>query len=133
MLGKALTLASITALSLVGAALAGDDTNSANDLMPGCRAMINDMDRLGGHALQYGELVALKQGICMSLIDGLDYEASWSKGLFKKAFFCIPTAVTLGQKIRVVVAYIDKHPETMHEDFRQLAMSALIETWPCKD
>jgi hypothetical protein len=135
MLGKALLLSSIIALSFIGAASAEDmDTNSANAIMPGCRAMINDMEHLGGPAPHYSGIVVLKQGVCMGITTGLDSEATWSKSILKqKTFFCIPEAVTFGQKIRVVVAYIDKHPEKMREDFDWLAVLALAQAWPCKD
>ena len=36
------------------------------------------------------------------------------------------------QVIRVIVAYIDKRPERMHEDFALLTLEALKNAWPCK-
>ena len=87
--GKALC-ASLIALSLVGTASAGEDTLSANALLPGCRVMITDMDHLSGPAPSYGEPTAMKQGVCMGVITGLNFEVRLLKELFKKAFFCIP-------------------------------------------
>jgi Rap1a immunity proteins len=43
----------------------------------------------------------------------------------------IPQGVTLEQMTRVVVAYIDKRPERMHEYFTDLALQALQFVWPC--
>ena len=48
MLGLLLT--SVIVLSLVGAASAGEDTNSANAIMQGCRALLNEQEHLGGQA-----------------------------------------------------------------------------------
>lgn len=132
--GKALSLSSLIALSLVGTASAGEDTLSANALLPGCRVMITDMDdHLSGPAPSYGEPTAMKQGVCMGVITGLNFEARLSKSVFKKAFFCIPDSVTFGQQIQVVVAFIDNHPQDMHERFDWLAIKALADAWPCKD
>jgi hypothetical protein len=33
----------------------------------------------------------------------------------------------------VVVAYIERRPQRMHEDFGVLAVEALHEAWPCKN
>jgi Rap1a immunity proteins len=44
---------------------------------------------------------------------------------------CRPQGVTTGQMVRVVVAYIERRPERMHEDFRRLAIEAWHEAWPC--
>jgi Rap1a immunity proteins len=46
--------------------------------------------------------------------------------------FCIPDEVTRGQVVRVVIKYIDQHPEQTHELFGFLAYDALKEAWPCK-
>ena len=88
MLGLLLT--SVIVLSLIGAASAGEDTNSANAIMPGCRALLNEQEHLGGQAHHYSEIVTLQEGVCMGTISGLYYEAFWSKNILKTAFFCIP-------------------------------------------
>jgi hypothetical protein len=44
----------------------------------------------------------------------------------------IPDGVTLGQEVKVVVAYIDARPARMHEPFTQLALEALRTAWPCR-
>jgi hypothetical protein len=44
---------------------------------------------------------------------------------------CVPKDVTNGQSLRVVVAYLEKHPELTHKDFAGLAWIALSEAWPC--
>jgi hypothetical protein len=44
----------------------------------------------------------------------------------------ISDGVTLGQEVRVVVAYIEARPELMHEPFRMLALEVLRSAWPCR-
>jgi hypothetical protein len=66
------------------------------------------------------------------MVSALRDEAAVSEAALHEALFCIPQEVTNGQAVRVVVAYIDKHPEHLHESFNLLAILALGEAWPCK-
>jgi hypothetical protein len=50
----------------------------------------------------------------------------------ERRLICSPQNVWREQRIRVVVAFIDARPARMHEDFRQLALEALMGAWPCK-
>jgi hypothetical protein len=44
---------------------------------------------------------------------------------------CRPQGVIHEQAVRVVVAYIERRPQRMHEDFRRLALEAMHEaSWP---
>lgn len=45
--------------------------------------------------------------------------------------YCPPKTATLAQMVRVILAYIEGHPERMHEDFRLLAAEAMNKAWPC--
>jgi hypothetical protein len=45
---------------------------------------------------------------------------------------CPPDEVTLAERARVAVTYVEAHPERMKEDFRVLAVEAMQKTWPCK-
>ena len=44
---------------------------------------------------------------------------------------CPPRGVTLGQKIRVAVRYIDERPARQHEAFETLVSEALRAAWRC--
>ena len=104
-------IAFIAALMLSGGPALAEDVNSANYMMPGCRALL---DTPGN-----GSMAAL----CAGIISGLAYRDIDS---------CPPTGVTGRQMERVVVQYIDAHPARMHEDFRELALEAMKAAWPCK-
>ena len=65
---------------------------------------------------------------CAGIISGLAYTV---KFLPPDSSSCIPQGVTIGDMGRVVVAYIERRPERMHEDFRKLAVEAWHEAWPC--
>ena len=45
---------------------------------------------------------------------------------------CLPERYSMGQAVRIVVTYMEKHPDQMHEQFAYLALLALRDAWPCK-
>ena len=45
---------------------------------------------------------------------------------------CTPDTATQGQAIRVIVKYLEDHPERLHEDGPIMASEALINAWPCE-
>jgi hypothetical protein len=110
----------LSAAALLTADVKAADINSANYLLPACR----DFLRQGGKITPF----ILDQGICVGMIEGLAY-VSHLLPLFLSS--CPENAVTTGQKVRVVIAYIERHPQRMHEDFRRLAGEAMHEAWPC--
>jgi hypothetical protein len=96
------------------------DRWSANYLMPACRDWIAG-DRQGRDYVD--------EAMCAGIISGLAYTARF---LPADTSSCRPQGVAIGQMVRVVVAYIERRPEQMHEDFVSLAIEAFHEAWPCK-
>ena len=94
------------------------DRWSANYLMPACRNWIAFA----------GDRQGIDEAMCAGIISGLAYTA---KFLRPDTSSCRPQGVTTGQMVRVVVAYIERRPERMYEDFRRLAIEAWHEAWPC--
>jgi hypothetical protein len=115
-------------LALLAAALfsqdadAESDKRSANYLVPECQKFI---------ALSEGDtfISGLNQGRCVGIIHGISYLSEY---LPPDVRSCPPKGATAAQTIRVVLAYIERRPQRMHEDFRELAIEALHEAWPCK-
>ena len=97
------------------------DRNSAKFLVPACQRFV---------ALSDGDTLvsALHQGVCVGIIEGIGYvSGSLPPGLRS----CLPEGVTQEQMVGVIVSYIKRRPERMHEDFRELAIEAMREAWPC--
>ncbi|RWO19069.1 Rap1a/Tai family immunity protein [Mesorhizobium sp.] len=46
---------------------------------------------------------------------------------------CVPTEVRTTQYARIVVKYLDAHPEELHQDGSYLAYMALNSAFPCKE
>lgn len=79
-------------------------TQSANWIMPGCRALVAGRDE-----------VAFRQGVCLVTVVTLTEYVG-----------CAPPQATGGQVVRVVATYIDGLPARLHEDFVVLAREALL-------
>jgi hypothetical protein len=126
---RTVAFAAILALTLPQAA-ASEDFESANSALPGCRDFIN-----------LKQPFSAEQGYCAGIVTALTYvglslRRSGLPFVFKNDMtwiFCIdmPDRATTGQAVRVVVAFVEAHPERMHESFAKLANEALVKAWPC--
>ena len=111
----AIGIAAVLGLLAQQSAAAQQDTGSADYVIVGCR------NGLSGETRQ-----PFRQGLCAGIVQTILYFGRTSFNV------CIPEGVTMGQAIRVVVAYIDQHPERMHERFETLALEVLQQSWPCQ-
>jgi hypothetical protein len=89
---------------------------SANYVMPGCRLHMTDSDDQ-----------PFLQGLCSGLVRATFYFGRSHLGI------CNPSGVTVGQSIRVVVAYIDQRPARMHEPFEKQLLSLFNRLGPVSD
>lgn len=94
-------------------AFAALDQNAASFVMPGCRGYI---------AKTHKNLFL--NGLCVGMVDVLS--------TYSGRDVCHPANATTGQSVRVVVKYIDDRPARQNENFKQLALEALMAAWPCK-
>jgi Rap1a immunity proteins len=112
------TVAAAVFLSASAASAVEDAILSADQMLPACRAFITDNapSDIDG---------VFQAGRCIGLMQGLGYPSR----LFG---VCPPDEVTLAQRTRMAVTYVEARPERMHEDFRALAVEAMQKAWPCK-
>ena len=108
---------------LTGPAFGGAD-DTANEVMPGCRSVLEKV-RTKPHF--DAKSANKEEGLCI-----VGVAAAVTFAAIGQHEVCIPEAATMGQKIAVVVKYIDEHPEDMHLEFMFLAHEALLKAWPCK-
>jgi hypothetical protein len=113
------------AMGLVGlSALAQENKFSANYMLPYCRdALNNKVPTLLSDAVM--------QGMCVGMIDAIDFVAREYPPEEQDYRSCPPSDVTLKQAVQVVVSYIDARRERMKEDFKKLAIEAIHDAWPC--
>lgn len=93
---------------------AASDQNAASFVMPGCR----------GYLAKTQKNLFLN-GLCVGMVDVLS--------TYSGRDVCHPANATTGQSVQVVVKYIDDRPARQNENFKQLALEALMAAWPCKD
>jgi hypothetical protein len=102
-----------------------------NELLEYCQAAVDVLDNTTT------EKINLWKGYsCLSYVQGLiDMNALYSSGDFKKKdkkYFCIPSAVTSAQNIRVILKYLKDNPQDLHHPRYVLGVSALRTAFPCK-
>lgn len=111
----------IVSVSEAAAQLRTRDT-SANAIFHGCKALAEGQTT-------NAQLYALGN-FCAGIVIGL---ASVGQHLSLPEWqSCAPATSDAQQLARVVVAYLEAHPERMGEDFRRLTLEAFHDAWPCK-
>jgi Rap1a immunity proteins len=114
----------VVALALaVTSASAADDDQSANFIMPGCKAAI-------AYDPPSQAKPAMLAGLCLGLVIGMRF--ALDKRMDSKFCADVPKGVTNGQLVRVVVRYIEMRPQEMHGPFMGLTVLALMDAWPCR-
>lgn len=112
---RAIICGALMAVGVTAAGAAEVDRDSANYWLPHCKAAIEQRD-------------SLAPGICIGAISGLAFV------LRAIPAYCadVPYAATYDQIARVVIRYIEEHPQRMHKPFLNLAVEALHDAWPCR-
>jgi|SRR5882672_6784813 len=81
-------------------------------------------------------------GVCIGYVNGVLEGFNMAMRLGQVArhatittgsFFCLPSESTMGQKYRVVVKYMNDHPEKTHNPTELLILDAVTEAFPCKN
>jgi hypothetical protein len=71
---------------------------------------------------------ARKSGFCLGFVDAI---LGLGNDLAEPDRFCLPNGVTLERAIRVLVKYLDEHPERTSEDALTLSLRVFKAAWPC--
>jgi hypothetical protein len=90
--------------------------NSANAMYFGCKAFVED------------QTPTAESNFCSGVVHALGYVGRILPPQFQA---CVPPNSTSRQLARVVVKYMDAHPQRMHEDFKLLTLEAFHDAWPC--
>jgi hypothetical protein len=89
---------------------------TGNDLIEACRPG-NALELLGCYSYIHGALNGIVTGQITLHHGGMSHLPQ------------IPDGVTNGELTKVVLAYIDKHPEMLHESASYLVFKAVTEAW----
>jgi hypothetical protein len=115
---KTITVIACLALTIIGAPQAEAWDRTANSFLPGCHAFVQ------GYTKQEGAVIC--EAYIWGVVDGMIFQQVFDR---KPLAFCPPEQVTVDQIVRVVVKYIDQHPEETDQPFTTVIWSAVIEAW----
>ena len=113
----------VLSLCLLVAALASYGQTGDN-LQKNCRAAL---------ALSNGQAANLyNAGVCTGTVKGaMDMAASY-KNLADANVICFPESITTGQNIKIVMDYLDNHPQELQKRQGPLIYVALKDAFPCR-
>ena len=119
----------ICAIFLESSANAQVAFNTGNDLLRYCQSA--DAALAGRGATSADTQEALGEGFCMGIVGGIRFVVT-SSIMDPKYRLCIPTNVSYGQALGVVVNYMRNHPDQLNHTFSFVVLSALVDTWECR-
>lgn len=103
-----------------GSASPKEEVTRGNWLLGSCQLTVKSMD---DPSLSENTLEAYRDGFCRGLIDGVSHASPK---------VCPNEEVTHGQETRVVLKYLQDHPEELHLVNAVLVDKALSKAFPCK-
>ena len=110
--------------------------DTGNDLLNACEALIEGFESIRNSSLQAKLDWHSKSEFCYGYIRGVvewngNYE-KWLENVPIKPIFCIGSAqVNFNQLVRLAIAYMNDHPEELHEKGITVLESAFSQAFPC--
>ena len=102
------------------------DFYSGNKMLEFCRAGLTSNSDLTAEDAVYGPT-------CFGFAAGInDSQSVFVAFGAVHAFWCMPEGVSLSQLARVIVKYMEEHPEELHFAAGDLAAHAFMDTFPCE-
>jgi hypothetical protein len=123
LLAGAITLATCPAYAI------DEPSIKAIDWLPFCKLLVPP-----GSEKKLSVKEAFQGGLCMGVLSGIKVAMTSMKYEKNPPWLCadIPEGVGVEQEARLVIKYLEDHPEMLHEDFRAMVMVVLGGQWPCR-
>jgi hypothetical protein len=102
---------------------------SAEEMASNCKGVANAAISSGQISLP----TDFETGVCWGAFTSL-HEAAFATGSDDKPVFhiCFPDSASVSESVKVFLAYLDKHPEKLHESYFMIAVMANQAAFPCK-
>ena len=94
-----------------------------NQLLLQCQALIRSIESQGPDTYASGHCLGVVQGVTDMLV-------LYQDKLPKK--FCVPSDVTYGQGVRIVVKYLQDNPKLLNNHDSVLVLAAYADAYGCK-
>jgi Rap1a immunity proteins len=102
--------------------------DDGNSLLTNCSVIEKSLDDINAEQ-------RLALATCLSYIDGFreGFLVGATMGEVEKPLLlCLPEHVTSGQTARVIIRFLQNHPERLHQPAATLTYEALNKAFPCK-
>jgi hypothetical protein len=96
-----------------------NDSNSGNHLLQVCLSEVRSLDN---PSLPQNASELFNEGYCLGFVDGI---AQTSPSV------CLPSGVQTRQAVRIVVKFLQDHPEKLNQYGAILSNTALSQAFPC--
>jgi hypothetical protein len=116
---RVLLIICVLAVSVGSWGQSANDSNSGNHLLQVCLPEVRSLDN---PSLPQNASELFNEGYCLGFVEGVA-EASHS--------VCLPTGVQPRQAVRIVVKFLQDHPEKLNLYGAILADTALSQAFPC--
>jgi hypothetical protein len=109
----------LTLLLLCASTVFADDEPDGNTLLRDCKSVVHYLNSEPFHTDDL-----FPSGYCFGAIHGVsDLAQAWE-------VIDLPTNSTLAQEVRVIVAFLERHPESLNKRDTLLILTALREAFP---
>ena len=111
---------------------AAEDIHSGSKLLQNCNSYSMLVDGSSNSKIILGA------GLCLGTVRGIIDAGAIFDTFAEQAgkppsnVFCVPESVTADQGVRVVIKYLEGHPEDLHKRGTTLTVHALKQAFPCK-
>ena len=127
---KVMPLIFVVALSASSPSLAADN-NNGESLLGRCRSVF----KIGGQGAALGRSDTNNLMYCIGYFGGymgMYYNTAMLDN-YKTLPYCIPQGVNWKPLAKIVVDFLEKHPELLHQPQEALTTMALSEAFPCRE
>jgi hypothetical protein len=114
---KTVTAFVLFACLFLGQSTRAQDILSGNTFLAGCKDNLTNSKQ-----------ASFSVGICAGSVSTMLFVA---RGRRQDASICPPVNATVEQGIRVLVQYLESHPQNLHENFQGLLLRSFQAAWPC--
>ena len=107
-----------------------DDDNNGEALLAKCKSV----EKIGRQGVVLDKIETNNLMFCLGYFNGFTgmYHVNAMLDNFKTTPFCIPKGANWKPFARIVVDFLEKHPELLHQPQEALTTMALAEFFPCK-
>lgn len=111
-----------------------DSKHDGNEFLEKCGPVVKQVSEIvvpGGKNPTFDQMFNI--GFCLGFMRGIIGSNGIYESLNKTSLFCFPeSGIEARQALRIIVKYLEDHPQDLHYSESTLAILALQDAFPCK-